>query len=207
LQRAMDASFDERRRIAATLHDGVVQELVAASFAVAGSAQDAAAHGDVELAARLRDAGDAVRAGIGGMRSLLVDIYPPSLRTSGLGPALRDLAATVRAEITLTVDEPAAQALTAEQQQAVFRIAQECLRNAAAHADARTIVLSLRRTDAAVVLEVTDDGVGFDPSTTRPEGHFGLSLMGDLARDAGAELAVRSAAGAGTSWRLTVGPA
>ncbi len=114
LQRAMDASLDERRRIAATLHDGVVQELAAASFAVAGSAQDAAARGDHDLAERLRVAGDAVRSSIGGMRSLLVDIYPPSLKAAGLVPALRDLAATARMPVELDVDEDLAQRLPAD---------------------------------------------------------------------------------------------
>jgi two-component system NarL family sensor kinase len=204
LQRAMDASLDERRRIAATLHDGVVQELAAASFAVAGSAQDAATRGDDELAARLRDAAQTVRTSIGGMRSLLVDIYPPSLRAAGLAPALRDLAATVRANVSVAVDDDAAQALTPEQQEAVFRVAQECLRNAATHADAREITLVLQRDSGASRLEIADDGVGFDPSTTRPDGHFGLSLIDDLARGIGAELAVRSAPGAGTTWRLSI---
>jgi signal transduction histidine kinase len=204
LQRAMDASLDERRRIAATLHDGVVQELAAASFAVAGSAQDAAARGDEELAARLREAGATVRTSIGGMRSLLVDIYPPSLRAAGLAPALRDLAATVRASVSVSVDEDTALELTPEQQEAVFRVAQECLRNAAAHADARAITLTLQRDANTVVLDISDDGVGFNPSTTRPEGHFGLALIDDLARGIGAELAVRSAPGAGTTWRLSI---
>ena len=204
LQRAMDASLDERRRIAADLHDGVVQELVAASFAVAGSAQDAASRGEADLAEQLRTAGDAVRASIGGMRSLLVDIYPANLRAAGLAPALRDLAATVRTGVTVEVIDEAAEALTAEQQEAVFRVAQECLRNAAAHADAREIRLSLQRDSSAVVLQVADDGVGFDPSTAGREGHFGLSLIDDLARKAGAELAVRSAPGAGTTWRLSI---
>lgn len=204
LQRAMTASLNERRRIAATLHDGIVQELVAVSFAVAGSAQEAAANGDDALATRLRGAGETVRAGIGGMRSLLVDIYPPSLRSAGLAPALRDLAATARVPVSMSFDEDAARSLSPEQQQAVFRVAQECLRNAAAHANAQVFTMTVRRDADAVVLEIADDGVGFDPSVTGPEGHFGIALMDDVARDVGAELAVRSGPGAGTVWRLSI---
>ena len=203
LERAMDASHDERRRIAATLHDGVLQELVAASFAVAGGAQDADQRDQPELAARLRAASEAVRAGIGGMRSLLVDIYPPTLRTAGLLPALRDLAATVRAPVTLDVDEQVAHELPQDRREVVFRVSQECLRNAAAHAKARTVQLRLQRDDdGAVSLQISDDGVGFDVASARPDGHFGLSLLEDLARDSGAELAVRTAPGRGTVWRL-----
>ncbi len=96
LEHAVDASADERRRIAATLHDGVVQELAAASFAVTGAADRAEADGRGELAGTLGTAAAAVRGSIGGLRSLLVDIYPPSLRSSGLVAALTDLAGTMR---------------------------------------------------------------------------------------------------------------
>jgi two-component system NarL family sensor kinase len=202
LQRAMDASLAERRRIAATLHDGVVQELAAASFTVAGGAQDAAANGDDELAVRLRAAGDAVRTSIGGMRSLLVDIYPPNLRSAGLLPALCDLAATVRLRVELDVDDEVAQELPQEQQEAVFRVTQECLRNAAAHSSADLVTVRIARDDGGVELHIVDDGVGFDADGTRPEGHFGLSLIADIARECGAELAVSTEPGRGTAWRL-----
>ena len=63
LQRAVDASTEERRRIAATLHDGVVQELAATSFAVAGAAERAARAGRPDLAELLHGAaGDGARA-------------------------------------------------------------------------------------------------------------------------------------------------
>ncbi len=205
LQQAMDASLDERRRIAATLHDGVVQELVAASFAVAAGAQSASANGDRDLAARLDEAGDAVRTSIGGMRSLLVDIYPPNLQSAGLVPALRDLAATNAGRepgVVLDLDERAATALSAEQQQACFRIAQECLRNATRHSRATVLQISLHRDGREVVLEAADDGVGFEMPANPAHGHFGLALMTDLARDVGGELALRTAPGEGTAWRL-----
>jgi signal transduction histidine kinase len=202
LERAMHASQDERRRIAGSLHDGIVQELAAASFAVAGSAHDAEQRGEHDLAARLGEAGQAVRTSIGGMRSLLVDIYPPTLRTAGLLPALRDLGSTVRVPVALDVDEQAAHDLTPELQEVVFRISQECLRNAAAHANAREVQLRLYRDGDAVCLRISDDGSGFDISNSRPQGHFGLSLMEDLARECGAELSVRTAPGRGTAWCL-----
>ena len=202
LQRAMDASLDERRRIAATLHDGVVQELAAASFTVAGGAQDAQTSGNPELAQRLHAAGDAVRTSIGSMRSLLVDIYPASLSSAGLEAALRDLVTSVRVPVELDVVEQVSQELSQEQQEAVFRVTQECLRNAAAHSSAQLVTVWLGVDDGAVELQIVDDGVGFDPEATRAHGHFGLSLIADLARDVGAELAVSSERGRGTAWRL-----
>jgi two-component system, NarL family, sensor kinase len=207
MQKALDASLEERQRIAATLHDGVVQELAAASFAVAGGAEKAASRGDHVLAAELREAAGAVRTSIGGLRSLLVDIYPPALSSAGLSAALRDLVGTMAGRgpaVVLDVDEDAAAALPAEEQQAVFRIVQELLRNVVRHARAEQVSVSLQRDDDAVLVIVADDGVGFDPAQTTEGDHFGLRLITDLVTATGAGLQVRTAPGAGTTWRLSV---
>ena len=105
LQRAVEASTEERRRIAGALHDGVVQDLAATSFAVAGAAERAMSLGQPGLADEVRSAADTVRASIGGLRSLLLDIYPPSLATAGLEAALTDLVSTLRARGTAVLLE------------------------------------------------------------------------------------------------------
>ena len=210
LQRAVDASAEERQRIAGTLHDGPVQELAATSFTVAGAAENAAGSGQPELAEKLTTAAGAVRASIRGLRSLLVDIYPPSLTTAGLAPALTDLTEVLAARSIathLSLDEDAAARLTPDQQQLVFRIARECLRNAARHASARNVDVRLFRQGPATVLEISDDGTGFDPAPVlgNPEdGHFGLRILTDMAADAGADLLLATAPAAGCRWRLEV---
>lgn len=207
MQHALDASLEERQRIAATLHDGVVQELAAASFAVAGGAETAAARGDAALAAELRDAAGAVRTSIGGLRSLLVDIYPPALRSAGLSAALRDLVATMAGRgpvVVLDVDQDAAAALLPDEQAAVFRIVQELLRNVVRHARAEHVSVSLQQQGEAVRVIVADDGVGFDPALTATGEHFGLRLITDLVTATGAGLQVRAAPGHGTTWQLSV---
>lgn len=211
LQRAVDASTQERERIAGTLHDGVVQELAATSFAVTAAAEQAASVGEPALADRLRTAADTVRGSIGGLRSLLVDIYPPSLGSSGLAAALTDLVTTLRSrDVEVQLDLPPADAelgLDSAGEQLVFRVAQECLRNAARHAAARTVEVRLTADGGPVVLDVCDDGVGFDLEAAREvstEGHFGLRVVSDLARQAGATLQVATAPGEGTRWRLEV---
>jgi two-component system NarL family sensor kinase len=210
MRRALDASLDERRRIAASLHDGVVQQLAAASFAAAGQAERAAAGGDAPLAAGLHETAATIRAGMAGLRALLVDIYPPSLRTSGLAAALRDLASTTSgrgAEVDVDIDEHAADALPEAAQDAVFRVAQECLRNAIRHSGAAHIGLRLAVADQVVRVEIVDDGAGFDAAATMrhgPEGHFGLRLMRDVAERCGCELAIASAPGEGTRIRMDV---
>jgi len=211
LQAALDASDSERRRIAATLHDGVVQELAATSYAVSGAAARASAGGDRELAGTLEVAAETVRGGIGGLRSLLVDIYPAGLDGGGLRQALDDLAAGLRGRdvrVVLQVAEEASARLGDEQAQLVFQVVRETLRNAAQHARATEVVVSLDRTaSGTTLLEVADDGRGFDPAAVLAapaHGHFGLRLLVDVARRAGASLAVRSGSGAGTTWRLEV---
>jgi two-component system NarL family sensor kinase len=210
LEHAVNASSDERRRIAATLHDGVVQELAAASFAVAGAAERAATDGRRDLADILRNAASAVRGTIGGLRSLLVDIYPASLRTAGLAAALTDLAGTVRTrdiDVRLTLPANPRTGLDEEQERLVYRVAQESLRNTARHAAASKVDIALVTADQAVSFSVCDDGVGFDVEAARtrpPDGHFGLQVMSDLAEQSGALLEVCSLPGEGTCWRLTV---
>jgi signal transduction histidine kinase len=200
LRRAVDASLDERRRIAAGLHDGVVQDLVAASLAVSGSANVV---DDPVVAAQLRDAAATVRSGVGGMRSLLVELYPPNLHEAGLDRALRDVADQLAIDVEFDLDLGVAAGFDAPTTEAVFRVVQETMRNAAAHSGAATVRVTLGRDQDDAVVEVADDGCGFDPAV-RPEGHFGLSLLVDAARDVGATLALRTAPGQGTAWRLTV---
>jgi signal transduction histidine kinase len=212
LQRAVDASAAERRRIAASLHDGPVQDLAAASFVVAGATARAESTGRPDLVEELRTVSGSVRTSIGALRSLLVEIYPPSLSRAGLVAALADLVQTTRApglDVRLDADPDADLELGPDQQRLVFRVAQEALRNAARHAGAGTATVALHRHDDAVLLEVSDDGRGFDVDAVvaAPQpGHFGLQLMVDLVSADQGSLQVASAPGRGTHWRLRVDP-
>ncbi len=208
LQRSVDASTEERKRIAGALHDGVVQDLVATSFRVTGSAQRAETVGQPALAQELRGAAGTVRTSIGGLRSLLVDIYPPNLAAAGLTPALEDLVSSVRSRgIAVTLDLPADTGLDPAGERLVFRVAQECLGNVVRHSQASSVVVRLSHEGGYAVLEIADDGVGFDAAQALenpPEGHFGLRVLGDVAGEAGADLWLASAPGEGTQWRLRV---
>jgi two-component system, NarL family, sensor kinase len=210
LEHAVDASSDERRRIAATLHDGVVQELAAASFAVGGAAERAEADGRSDLADVVRRAGASVRGSIGSLRTLLVDIYPPNLQSAGLGAALTDLAETARTpdrQVTLTLPREVHIRLDEERERLIYRVAQESLRNAVRHSAAQHIDVSLTVVGRDVELVVADDGRGFDTSVAldrHQAGHFGVQVMRDLSTRYGATLDVASAPGQGTRWRLTV---
>jgi two-component system NarL family sensor kinase len=209
-RRSLDASAEERRRIAAALHDGVVQQLAAASFTVAANARRAEASGHAESAADLSSASATVRQSIAGLRSLLVDIYPPNLASAGLAASLHDLAGTLAgrgADITVAIEPGLDDRLATESREALFRVAQESLRNAVRHAYAGKIAVKISSNGGEASMCVVDDGVGMIPAAvvaSGRDGHFGLRLMADVAARCDARLAIRSAAGAGTTVRMEV---
>ena len=208
LQRAVEASTEERRRIAGALHDGVVQDLAGASFTVAGGAERAQSLGKPDLADELRLAAGTVRSSIGGLRTLLLDIYPPSLASAGLNAALTDLVSTLRSRGTeVTLELAPGTELDPAGERLVFRVARECLNNIARHASATNVQVRLERVEGHTVMEIIDDGVGFDAAEllAHPtEGHFGLRVLGDGVTEAGGELLLSSAPGAGTRWQLRI---
>jgi signal transduction histidine kinase len=210
LVQAAEISTAERRRIAATLHDGVVQDLAGTSFVLSSAASSAEGADQTPLATSLKRASEAVRSSIGGLRSLLVEIYPPSLSATGLEAVLLDLVegpTTRGLEVELELPEVSQTRLDRDGERLVFRVAQECLRNVARHAAARHAAVRLQDNGSSIVLSVSDDGIGFDPEhvlqNPRPD-QYGLRLMADDARAAAAELRVRSAPGQGTQWELKV---
>jgi two-component system NarL family sensor kinase len=204
LHRSLAASDAERRRIAADLHDGVVQDLAATSMALAGAAVEAGRAGSRAEAGRLHLAADSVRAAIRSLRSLVVDIHPPNLRRTGLAAALGDLTATTTSRgvaVTLVIDDGATHRLGCSAEQFAFRVAQEALRNSVAHADASAVDVRLGRRPGPdgdlLTLVVSDDGVGFDPAAevSRDRPHLGLRLLDDLAGDVGGRIEVTSVPG------------
>jgi two-component system, NarL family, sensor kinase len=206
LQRAVDASEEERRSIAAGLHDGVVQELAGHSFAMAAALERHDGEGELRQALSAGAAG--TRNAIRQLRSLLLEIYPRALRDHGLSAALPDLAAPLAARgVDVTVDVPERLAVSEQTEQLIFRTAQEAVRNISAHADAGHASIEVTQTNGAVTLRIADDGRGFDPETAaarRVAGHMGLSILEELALVSGGTLAVESAPGAGTTVRLEV---
>jgi two-component system, NarL family, sensor kinase len=142
------------------------------------------------------------------LRSLLFEIYPPSLRDHGLAAALPDLASQFAARgVEVDVRLPPDDGIDPDSEQLVYRVAQEALRNVAAHSAASHVTLSVERDDGLVRLRVDDDGRGFDPERVaqrRAGGHMGLSLLHDLAESAGGDLRIESAPGRGTSVELEV---
>jgi two-component system NarL family sensor kinase len=200
LQRAVEASDRERRRIAADLHDGVVQNLAGVSYSLAAAAS--AAPPDLQPA--LEEAAGQTRQGIRELRSLLVEIYPPELQRQGLEHALQDLLAPcAQRGLDTSLDVDGAGELPPEVQALFFRATQEALRNVLKHAGAMRVDVLVKRENGRATLTIEDDGSGFDPAVA-PEGHFGLRLLRDLARESGGDLRVDSTPAGGTTIRIEV---
>ncbi len=210
LQRTVDASTQERQRLAGTLHDGPVQELAGSALTISGAAERLQAAGQLELASHVREAGATVRRCVGGLRTLLVDLYPPSLQEEGLQVALLDVLASLEGHgvaVSTDLDPAAIDLLTQEDQRLVHRVVSEGVRNIAKHARAGRVNLSIRLAGDDVVVTLTDDGIGFEPGVGRARalsGHVGLSVVRDLAAQARARVELATAPGAGTALRLIV---
>ncbi len=203
LRAAADASDAERVRIARDLHDGVVQDLAGAAFAVSAVARNP----DLPDAVREGLAGSAssLRTSLRALRSLMVEIYPPELDADGLDAALDDLLAPAAAQgVTASAVVHGIDDVPDNTVALLWRVAQEAVRNSLRHSGAENLTVTVEGDRDGVVLEVTDDGRGFDPDR-RPDGrHFGLRGLTSLIQEAGGDLAVRSSPGAGTTIRLQV---
>jgi two-component system NarL family sensor kinase len=207
LQAAMHASEHERRRIAADLHDGVVQDLNGMSLSMAAEARAADGRGERETARRLRELSATGRQLTRGLRNVLVDIYPPTLHREGLAPALADLAESVtRRGLVVELDVVDDLQLPPDVEALLFRVGQETMRNVVSHAGASRVRVSVTRDGDRAVLVVADDGRGFDADAGEParNGHLGLRALAALTADAGGRFDVRSRLGEGTEVRAEV---
>ena len=201
LKRALEASDLERRRIAADLHDGTVQDLVAASYALS-SARERQGPSSNGAAEALERADETCRGAVRQLRSLLVEIYPPRLKEAGLASALRDLCPPLEERgLRVHVEVPPDLVLSDEGTALLYRTAQEAVRNAAEHADATNVWVRVDADGATARLSVADDGTGFDHRRAleaAQEGHFGLRLLRDQVSDAGGTFEIDSRPGEGT---------
>jgi signal transduction histidine kinase len=196
--------LSERNRLALELHDAVSQKL----FSLVLNAKAAATLLDRdanEARAQVVKLQELATQALDELRSLIFELRPPDLERDGLCGALRKHVDVLRrlqpAQIELEGDLELAPDLRRDQD--VFRIAQEALQNALRHAHATQIVLRLRAKDGRLVLDVEDDGVGFDPDAAEVRSRrLGLTSMQERAQRLGAQLEVRSAEGSGTTVHL-----
>jgi two-component system, NarL family, sensor kinase len=209
LANAIEASDQERRRIASDLHDGVVQDVAGVAFGLAPLAENAQRRGDDRESRVLRDSAGTLRQGVRDLRTLLVEIHPPSLESTGLEAALSDLLSPLKTDGIATELHVAEEAATGSNGDAlVYRVAREALRNVQKYAEADSVRVEVTRPEPWTTrLVVADDGKGFseeDRAGRREEGHVGLTLLESLVRQSHGTLAVHSSPGQGTTVELEV---
>jgi signal transduction histidine kinase len=204
----------ERERLAREIHDTIAQDLSAIGLLL-NAAETGVGADDGRMSALVAQARSAVAGSLEQARRVVYELTPPELSDGTLASALRR-AATRAAEaaqergapLVVSVDvDPHLPALPVPVEIAVLRIAQSALANAVQHAHAKQVNLVAALREGCVVLDVVDDGSGFDPARLdgrRQDRGFGLAVMRSRVAEIGGELVVESSPGEGTAVSVSI---
>jgi signal transduction histidine kinase len=184
-RRTIQAEAQVRRRVAASIHDGPVQELIGLDM-ILGSARKAAAEGrGADAASLLDEACEVTERNVQVLRDELVDLGPFAFEELSFETAVENCLPVWKRrygiQVLVTIDRLE---LPAETAGLLFGIAQEAVVNAGRHSGAESVSVSLRTVGSALELRVTDDGRGFveaDPLAASEPGHLGLAMMRERA--------------------------
>jgi signal transduction histidine kinase len=188
------AVVDERERIGKDLHDGIIQSLYAISLSLE-DVPEIMADDAGEAVSRVDRAIDSLNAAIADLRQFVVGLRPEHIDRTDFVGLLATLADQVRRDRVMAVDLdlPVERVdLPAHVRGEILQIVREALSNTARHAHATTAHVAVRREDSVLRLELSDDGVGFDPLLGSPSGHHGLANMRDRAEALGGSFDLRS---------------
>lgn len=196
------AVLEERDRIGMDLHDGIIQSVYGVGLTLENALHTV--DEDPALAkARIQDGIGGLNQAIRDIRAYILDLKPRQMGTDGIMNGLRRLATEYRAntfsEIVLKGSESGLDQIPQVNALVLFHICQEALANAAKHAEAKHVEITLWTTDDRVLLEVRDDGKGFPvEKMTTTIGH-GLSNMQTRAHAVGGDVDITSSSGEGTA--------
>ncbi len=195
------AALEERQRLARELHDSVSQALYGITLGT-HTARTLLQRDPSKVAEPLDYVLSQAEAALTEMRALIFELRPESLETEGLVAAMSRQAAALNArhEIVVTAelcDEPD---LSLKAKEELYRVVQEALHNTVKHARAKKVSVCMHQDTDGLLLEVRDDGVGFDTSRSFP-GHLGLHSMRERISRLGGTLSIESTPGHGTCIR------
>jgi signal transduction histidine kinase len=197
--RIVDERKDERSRIAADLHDDVLQSLIRVSqlgrFLQQETSGNPIAESDAREVVSVSD-----RA-IQELRQVVSDLRASPLGRAGLVPTLRTLAQDLQMDwrVPVAVEAPKSLPLAGEAQLAMYQVAKEAMTNALKHAEPSQISVRLSEKDDGICLEVKDDGRGFDVNAADASENFGLGLMRERIQRLNGHVSLTSEIGSGTS--------
>lgn len=205
-QASESATLGERQRIARDLHDSIKQQL----FSISVSAATAKAYWNKDITQAQRAVADiqrVVKEAQVEMQALLQQLSAQPLKNTQLADALRVQAEALQHRSGLTVeimlgDIPAADLLPAGTQEMIFRIVQEAFSNIARHARAKAVSLTLRQTESALHLLISDNGQGFDSNLAQTG--MGLANMRERTATLNGTIEMRSKPGQGTSLHIQI---
>lgn len=196
------AVLEERERIGMDLHDGIIQSIYAVGLTLE-HARLLVRDEPLGMMQRIEQAIMDLNSTIRDIRAYILDLRPRQLHDESLMEGIRRLVAEFRANTLLPVDlrgpEDGMPDLAEGQAIALFHICQEALANIAKHSQARAVSLTLWRSANRVLLEINDDGKGFDTTKVRLTLGHGLSNMQTRAQNAGGDIEITSEPGGGTT--------
>jgi signal transduction histidine kinase len=196
-----NARLSERSRISRELHDSISQDLFSMSLLAGGLRRALPAGSELHYQAESmeRTSGRTMRE----MQALLLELRPVALEDAGLVPALEELCRAYETRLGVRMHTDfATVSLESAIEHAVLRVVQEALGNAVRHGDPTAVALSLTATGHQVLLEVRDDGRGFDPALTGGRHGMGLALMRERVTELGGTVDVVSRPAEGTTVRV-----
>jgi signal transduction histidine kinase len=194
--------LDERERIAKDLHDGVIQSLFAVGMGLQGTAAMA---GDEEVARRIEHATEEIDRAIRDLRNYIFGLRPGVLADRQLDQAVRQLAREFEEHtgvLTIIEVDTSVAAELSSLAGDVVQIVRESLSNVSRHAEATSCRITLRRTGLGAELEIDDDGLGFDPSSTSQG--MGMDNLRGRVLALGGELTIESVLGEGATVRVAL---
>jgi signal transduction histidine kinase len=197
------AALEERQKLARELHDSVSQALY--GIALGAHTARTLLDRDPDLVAEpLEYILSLAKAGLAEMRALIFELRPESLETEGLVAALiKQAALQARHDVAVETDLCDEPDLPLKVKQELYRVTQEALHNTMKHASASQVKVRLGRTAEAIILEIRDNGRGFDPLGSFP-GHLGLLSMQERVKNLAGVLSIESTPGQGTMIRARV---
>jgi two-component system, sensor histidine kinase LadS len=203
----IDSQEQERKRIAAELHDSLGQDLlVIKNRAALALAQRDQPH---QMAAQIQEVSAMASAAIREVRSIAQNLRPFQIDELGLTKSIASMLRALGDSTSIRFQAELCEidgALPPELEINFYRIVQECLNNIVKHSQARTATVQLYLEAGSLRLMISDDGRGFDPATISgaTSGGFGLSNIAERARSLGGELLLRSRVGEGTRVEVVV---
>jgi two-component system sensor histidine kinase DevS len=196
------AILEERERIAMDLHDGIIQSIYAVGLTLE-HARLLMADDMEQTRVKILQSIDGLNSTIRDIRSYIMDLKPRQLidenLENGIGHLIKEFESTSQIEATLVIKAEDLNDIPASQVTALFHICQEALANASKHSHAQYVEVYIWRTDDRVVLEVTDNGLGFNLEKIKSNLGHGLSNMQTRAKNVGGDIEITSEIGRGTT--------